>query len=208
MPEIFPSFSVSRETERLLRDFEQQILKWTRSINLISQSTTQEVWTRHIIDSLQLMDIVPPEPRTWLDLGSGGGLPGIVVGIVARERWPMTRLTLVESDTRKAAFLKLMLKRYDLQGDVRQERAEHLGQFDASVLSARAFAPLDGLIQLGQVLMAPDGVGVFPKGRSFRDEIDKARERWRFKLVEKTSIIDPDSRILVVSEIEPEKGRT
>lgn len=189
-----------------MRDFEQQLLTWTGTINLISKHTYRDIWRRHILDSAQLSALIDIEPRTWIDLGSGGGLPGIVTAILAKERWPTTTVHLVESDSRKAAFLKLMVVRYNLSAHIVQNRAERLAPMNASVLSARAFAPLEVLVGFAHRLLVPDGVAVFPKGRTHREEIDTARRRWRFKSIEKPSIIDPESRILLISEIEAGKG--
>ena len=101
-----PGLDVSRETLAALQQFEQLVRRWNSAINLVSKSTLSEIWPRHILDSTQIFSLCPPNAVTWADFGSGGGFPGIVVAILAAQLKPDLRVTLVESDLRKATFLR------------------------------------------------------------------------------------------------------
>ncbi|RYG91328.1 16S rRNA (guanine(527)-N(7))-methyltransferase RsmG [Loktanella sp. IMCC34160] len=192
---------VSRETYDRLKAFEGLVAKWSPRINLVSKSDLSDIWGRHILDSLQLVPLVPGAPQSWVDLGSGGGFPGIVIAIVARDHWPDLTTTLIESDQRKATFLRTAIRELDLAATVRTERIEEAPPQAADVLTARALAALDGLFAYAEQHLAPDGVAIFPKGRRADEEIAQARENWTFDLQETQSITDPEARILTVRNI-------
>lgn len=197
MPNSVPN--VSRETEEALRSFADLLLKWTQRINLISPSTEDQIWHRHIVDSLQ---IYPDDPdRHWLDLGSGGGLPGIVCAIVARERHPDTTFTFVESDQRKATFLRTALRDLHLSHKVIAQRAEQVEPQDATCISARALKPLAELCSLAQPHLAEGGFCLFPKGKTYAAEIAAAQSEWHFDTILKPSITDPEARIIEVRNL-------
>ena len=130
---------VSRETEDRLRAYAALIEKWTPKINLISRSTIPEIWARHILDSVQIVQLAPENWGSWTDLGSGGGLPGCVAAILAPEN---AHVTLVESDQRKVAFLRTVQRELDLPMTVLAERIEDADVAPADVVSARALAAL------------------------------------------------------------------
>ncbi len=139
--------ATSDTTRTRLETLVALVRKWNPTINLVAPSTLENAWDRHIADSACLVDLVPP-PQRWADLGSGAGFPGLVVAILLAERSPATRVTLVESDGRKAAFLHTAARTLDVSIDVRNARIEALAPLDAQVVSARALAPLDRLFPL------------------------------------------------------------
>lgn len=196
--QLVAGLDVSRETLTRLEAYADLLRKWTRAINLISNNTVNSVWQRHIVDSAQLFLFLPPGSRTWLDLGSGGGLPGLVVAIVAREKAPDLHVTLVESDTRKAAFLRIAANDLGIDARIEVTRAEALSPMNADVVSARAFAPLPDLLDLAERHMAPGGHALFPKGRNHAAEISAALESWRFSVQKHPSCTDPDGVILSI----------
>lgn len=189
---------VSRETQDRLSHFEHLFVKWARSINLVAPSTKGQFWERHIADSAQIFQL-RPEPLIWADLGSGGGFPGIITALFLAELkagW----VHLVESNQKKAAFLRQALRETGARGSVHPRRIEEtypdIGRVDA--VSARAIADLDLLCEfvLPWQQMNSDLVCYFHKGRDYRSEIDKARGRWAFDLVQHQSKIETDSVIL------------
>jgi 16S rRNA (guanine527-N7)-methyltransferase len=192
---------VSRETDDLLDRFSALVARWTPRINLIAPSTLAQIGSRHIADSAQLLPLATPDWTHWADLGSGAGFPGIVIAILARHRSPSPRITLVESDQRKAAFLRAAVQDLGLSTRVQAERAETLAPLGADVLSARALAPLAGLLPLAQRHLALGGRALFPKGRRAEDEIATARTAWRFDLISHPSHTDPQARILQIEGI-------
>ena len=198
-PESFArQFNVSRETIQLLERLEVLLRKWTPVINLVSQNTLSEIWTRHFLDSAQLLHYIDDAPLHWADLGSGGGFPGLVVGILAKERLPEMSFTLVESDRRKAAFLANAVRDLGLSAKVASVRIESLKPLNADVLSARALAPLDMLLGFTERHLSPDGIALFPKGNRWREEVAQAQQKWSFDFEQKPSTTDPESVVLKI----------
>jgi 16S rRNA (guanine527-N7)-methyltransferase len=194
-------FDVSRETFSKLQAYEALVRKWTPAINLISKNTVPDLWNRHIADSAQIFAACPKDATTWVDIGSGGGFPGIVVAILAQEFRPGLRVTLVESDLRKATFLRQSGRELGLGITVAAERAENLPPQRADVVSARALAPLVDLLPLACLHMRPEGVAIFPKGARAAVELEDARKLWAFEVDSRPSLSDSDATILVIRNI-------
>lgn len=201
---ILPSSgrSVSRETELALEDFEALVAKWTRSINLVSQTSLISLRDRHTFDSAQLFDAAPQQAESWVDLGAGGGFPGLVIAILARELSPNLSLTLIESDLRKATFLRAAIRQLGLKVAVLHDRIEALPPFQADVVSARALAPLPQLLTYAERHLKADGLAIFPKGARFQDEIATARESWNFIVDIRRSLTDSKSAVLMIRNIQ------
>ena len=193
--------NVSRETLDRLTQFADLLRKWNPAINLIAPGTIPELWTRHIVDSAQLFHAAPPHPRHWLDLGSGGGLPGIVCAILAAELQPDCRFTLVESDARKSAFLMTATREMSLPTAVLTDRAETIAPQYADIVTARALAPLPRLLPLVARHLAKGGVAVLPKGKNHATELAAARREWQFTTDTRASLTDPLARVLVLKEL-------
>ncbi|KAM3106419.1 16S rRNA (guanine(527)-N(7))-methyltransferase RsmG [Phormidesmis sp. 146-33] len=195
-------FDVSRETFAALRSFESLVRKWTPAINLVSKSSVNTLWDRHVVDSAQVFSVVPTESvKRWVDLGSGGGFPGLVVAILAKELRPALRVTLVEADLRKAAFLQQAAHALSLNVEVLRSRIESLAPLNADVLSARALAPLAQLLEFAEKHLSENGTAVFPKGARFSDEIADARKVWSFDIDTQSSVSDSDASILLIRNI-------
>ncbi len=188
--------NVSRETFQRLQDFAELVKKWNPAINLVSKSSLSNLWSRHILDSCQVYRLAPVEGGTWVDLGSGGGFPGLVVAILRLESDPDLRVTLVEVDRRKSVFLAQAARQLDLKIDVISERIEAIGPLGANILSARALAPLGQLCAHAHKMLAPEGVALFQKGATFHAELDEAKKTWAFDLEVVTSKVDPTAVIL------------
>ena len=200
-PEDFArAFIVSRETIDQLKIYVSLLAQWQPRINLVANATLSEVWHRHIADSAQIVALAPPAPRTWLDLGSGGGFPGLVVAIMLHGAG--TRVTLVESDRRKSAFLAEVARQTGITVEIQTARIEQtatqgmLGAVD--VVSARALAPLVRLISLSLPFYGDDTIGIFPKGRAAETEIEEARAAWAFDVETIPSLTDEAARIVLV----------
>ncbi|UXN61894.1 16S rRNA (guanine(527)-N(7))-methyltransferase RsmG [Phyllobacterium zundukense] len=193
--------SVSRETVDNLLDFEALFRKWSKAINLASPSTLDQLWERHIVDSAQLFDMAPNALK-WLDLGSGGGFPGIVLAILLKQR-AGAGIDLVESNGKKAAFLRTAIGRFSAPATVHAMRIDAAWARIATpdVITARALAPLSGLFTLAEPWLKQDSVGLFQKGRDYRREIEESRDAWSFDLVERVSAVDKDSVVLQVSHL-------
>ena len=193
--------NVSRETEGRLLVFVDLLGKWTQKINLISKSTASDIWRRHILDSVQIYDFAPNKFSLWLDIGSGGGLPGVVVAALAAQFEPGARIVMIESDQRKAAFLRTALRELGLGGDVLANRIDAMAPMGADVLSARALAPLDQLLAFTERHLKPGGTAIFPKGKTVDQEIADASTNWLFQIEKHASMTDADARILTIKDI-------
>jgi len=193
--------NVSRETEDRLLAYVDLLGKWTRNINLISKGSVSDIWERHILDSVQIYDLAPNTFSLWVDIGSGGGLPGVVVAALAAQFAPDARIAMIESDQRKAAFLRTALRELGLSGDVLASRIDAVPPMGADVLSARALAPLDQLLAFAENHLKPGGTAIFPKGKTAEQEIADASTNWLFQIEKHASMTDAEARILVIKDI-------
>ena len=175
---------VSRETFLRLSAFQATFEKWAARINLTAPSTIPELWSRHILDSAQLLPLAPKALR-WLDLDGRNG----------------ASITLVESNQKKASFLRNAIA--GSPGSVVAKRIEDVrGEFeDAEIITARALAPLNKLLGLAEPWLAAGATALFHKGRDYRREIEESRDAWQFSLVEHPSAIDAASVILEISDL-------
>lgn len=192
---------VSRETFERLSEFERLFLRWNSRINLAANSTLSDFWTRHVIDSAQLWGH-GRNSRSWLDLGSGGGLPGIVIAILGTPTG--LSMSLVESNNKKAAFLRSCGAELGLSVEIVVERIEKIEPRRApDCISARALAALPTLFDLTSRWLAPgtQAKALLHKGRDFQREIQQARDEWDFDLIEHVSVVDAMSRVLEVSNV-------
>ena len=191
---------VSRETHERLIAYEALVRKWNAKINLVAPSTLPEFNSRHIQDSIQIFDHVQFPEGNWVDLGSGGGLPGIVISIYAQKA-PLT-VSLVESDQRKSAFLRTVIRELSLQNiSILTGRIENVPPLAANFVSARALAPLSVLLSMVQRHMHQNGTAIFLKGRSWKAECAEARKEWRFDVTSFPSKTDPDAAILKITGV-------
>ena len=192
--------SVSRETMDRLSIYRALVEKWNPKINLVSPSTLPDFESRHLLDSLQLADIAEPKEGIWLDLGSGGGLPGLVVAIMTVDR-PLS-VTLVESDQRKTAFLRNAIRELSLKNvSVISDRIMSITAQNADYISARALASLPQLLEMVLMHMKPTGTAYLMKGRTWREELVQARTDWQFDLDAVPSRTDPEAAILKVTGV-------
>lgn len=193
---------VSRETMDRLQIYERLLQRWNARINLISKSTEHSIWTRHMLDSAQLLKLAPVGWKSWADLGSGGGFPGAVIAMIAAEQCPNATVTLVESDQRKAAFLRAVGRETGIDMTVLVQRAETLAPLGVDVLSARALAQLPTLLGLAKRHLSSDGTALFPKGSKASSEISQALETWRFRCETHISQTDKEAVVLKIGDIE------
>ncbi len=215
------AFGVSSETVARLATYETLLKQWQKAVNLVAPRTLADTWHRHFADSAQLVALAPPGVRTWVDLGSGAGFPGLVCAIVLadpsspspRSRGEGTRFTLIESDTRKAAFLREVARAMGpLPGitvEILPARAEsvrtQVNFVLPRVVSARALAPLEQLLALAFPLSPPGTTGLFCKGKEAAREVDVAKRNWTFDVALVPSVTDSSGRIAVITNLEHKK---
>jgi len=193
---------VSRETLDALKYFEDLVVLWNPAINLISNSSVSDLWSRHIVDSAQLFLFTLPDEGLWLDVGSGGGFPGIVVSIVAKELAPSLRVVLVESDNRKCVFLRTVIRKLGLSVKVINDRIENVKLDDVVYLSARALRNLNSLLFIVENNVSRETVCVFPKGRSYKKELVESQKNWKFDFNLIDSNTSEDSKVIVLKGLE------
>ncbi len=198
---------VSDDALARLNKFAALLTDWQRRINLIAPSTVPHIWTRHIADSLQLLPHAP-NARIWVDLGSGGGFPGIPLAC-ALAQTPGAQVHLVESNGKKAAFLREAVRITGAPAVVHPERIENFGDSfggNADVVTARALAPLKSLCDQAFPLLAKGAIGLFLKGQDVEAELTEAAKYWTVEAELKPSVTSRDSVIVVVRSLKPIKS--
>jgi len=194
---------VSRETEERLGVLVAELERWQAAKNLVSSATLADVWTRHIADSIQIFNLAP-ERKRWLDLGSGGGFPGLVIGICLAERGE-GQIDLVESNARKCAFLRHAARVTGARVKVHAARIEEIvGSFAGAVdvVTARALAPLPQLLAWCEELLRTGALGLFPKGQHLDTELTDSARYWKIQATTVSSVTDDAGRILMVRSAE------
>jgi 16S rRNA (guanine527-N7)-methyltransferase len=199
---------VSREITARLDRFASLLLDWQQRMNLIAGSTVPKLWTRHIADSLQLLELAP-EARIWIDLGSGAGFPGLILACALADQ-PEAVVHLVESNGKKAGFLREAVRLIGIPGTVHHARIEDFAQrFDTSadLITARALAPLHETLALAYPLSKTGAQGLFLKGQDVGPELTHASKYWKFEPVLVPSKTSPNSRIVSVRDWEPRQSK-
>jgi len=192
---------VSRETFAFLDQFFDLVVKWNPAINLVSRRSVPDLWDRHILDSAQIFSFIPGNARTLVDLGSGGGFPGIILAILAKECLPHLHVTLVEADQRKAAFLLQAVRQLSLRCSVVAQRIEALSPQSADVVTARALAPMQTLCGHVARHLHPAGLALVPKGAGTENEIAEALRIWSFSVTRTPSKSDDSGMILAITDL-------
>lgn len=188
---------VSRETLERLAAYLALLVKWQKAINLVGGSTLADPWRRHILDSAQIIRFLPQSPGPIADIGSGAGLPGMVLAIMG-----VPAVHLVESDRRKAQFLREVARQLSLTTvTVHAERIETLA-LTVGCVTARALAPLPALVELAAPLLEPRSRLILLKGRNAEVELAEARQRWILRVSVECSVADAEGRILVIDEVQ------
>ena len=191
------AFNVSRESLERLEVLVKLLLDWQKHINLIAPSTIPDIWNRHIVDSLQLLPLLPPGTQAIADLGSGAGFPALVLagtqpGLVH----------MYETNAKKAAFLSEALRQMKCAGVVRRERLPTKAALPlVQVVTARAFAALPLLLNLAGPFINRGAVGLFHKGQDVDTELNEAAKTWKISYEKHPSVTDSQSVILAVKEI-------
>lgn len=189
-------FSVSRETLHLLERYITLVHEWNQKFNLISRSTLPDIWHRHLLDSVQLLPLLPPHIQTLTDLGSGAGFPGIVLSILG-----IPEVHLIESTQKKALFLREASLLAPHPAHIHCARIEKLVPWENDVITARALAPLDKIFTWGKTFIQKSKLCLFLKGRNVMEEIKAASHGWVFDYELIPSLTDPHSRIVAITNL-------
>ena len=195
--EHFPRLlGVSRETHDGLEVYVSLLQAWQKKINLVSRETVDSIWERHVWDSAQLACSLPDKKASITDLGSGAGLPGVVLSVLG-----YSNLTLVESNSKKTAFLKAVKRKLGLSYEVAESRIEDMDNREVDVIVSRALASLDLLLTYSEKFISSETRLVFLKGKGFQKEITEAEKKWVFHVETKQSITSEEGRVLILSGV-------
>lgn len=198
---ILNLFNVSRETLSSLQEYESLLRRWQKSINLVSQSTLDNIWERHILDSVQLLPYIPESTNIIADLGSGAGFPGLVLALCGEGRFTVH---LVESDTRKGVFLQEVIRKTGANAKLHSERIERLSPLNADVVTARALAPLPKLWSYATRHLSTSGMGLFLKGQNVEKEQESLKKDHPGLEMETFSSLTEDRAVIVKIQCQQE----
>ena len=179
-----------------LNCFAEMLIEWQNRINLVSTSSLKDMWRRHMLDSVQLKKFIRPSDKTILDLGSGAGFPGLVLGIVTTRP-----IHLVESNNRKCTFLREVARKTDANVVIHHGRIEDLKSFPVDVITARALASIDKLLDYSQPFLAENSRCLFLKGQNSHQELTAARKKWKMIVTEAESLSDASGTIFSIEGI-------
>jgi 16S rRNA (guanine527-N7)-methyltransferase len=189
---------VSRETRDQLEALVNTLARWQKAINLVGKATLEDIWIRHVLDSAQLLPLVPRKAQRLVDLGSGGGFPGLVIAALR----PELDVTLIESDARKGAFLGEASRRMSLkkQPKVVISRIESAPPAEAEIVTARALAPLGQLLAWAAPHRTDTAICLFHKGKGWQAEVATAKKDWDFEAQPFASVTDRESVLLRINQ--------
>jgi len=194
--EFLAAFPVSRETEARLARYENLLLERNQTLSLISGTTADIIWTRHFLDSAQLLRLIPEPGRPLVDIGTGAGFPGLVLSILG-----LPDVHLVEHNMQKVAFLRAVADALGLPVTIHGMKSDAVKPFVAGTVTARALKPLDQLLGFGRRFLGQNSVCLFPKGRRAEEEMAVAARKWHMKTERFPSATDPDSTIFRLSDV-------
>ncbi|HEX3501624.1 MAG TPA: 16S rRNA (guanine(527)-N(7))-methyltransferase RsmG [Stellaceae bacterium] len=187
---------VSRETLARLEAYVELLSAWNRRINLVGPRTIGDIWRRHILDSAQLFPLIPAKARVLLDVGSGAGLPGLILAILG-----VREVHLVEADQRKCVFLREAARITQSSVQIHPQRLEKCPRFGADVITARAFAPLADLLDQVERFAGAHTILLFLKGKTVGEELTEARKAWNMRATPHPSVSDPSGTVLRLEQV-------
>ncbi len=186
--------NVSHETLQRLEIYLDLLAEWNKAVGLVSRSSLQDPWRRHILDCAQLYQhLAPDTDRPIVDIGSGAGLPGLILSILG-----CPDIHLIESNGRKAVFLQEAAHHVDAKPVIHAVRVEDLAPFPAAVVTARAVAPVESLIEMAEPFLTRNSRCLFLKGQDVVSELTEAEKRWRMQSRRITSLSDPEGTLLEI----------
>ena len=195
-------YDVSRETMDSLTNYVKILKKWNATINLVSKNSIKDVWKRHILDSAQLFKFANHDVKNWLDIGSGAGFPGLVIAILAKEKFRDLTFTLIESDKRKCVFLSEVVRELSLNVKTISKRIEDCSPQDADIISARALTQFEKLVSYFKYHGKIGSKGLFLKGKNVEMEIKESNNIDLFNIKLIPSEIDEGGFVIEVTERE------
>jgi 16S rRNA (guanine527-N7)-methyltransferase len=201
--EFAAATGVSRETMQRLDVYAGLLRAWSARINLVGRATLDDLWRRHFLDSAQLLPLIPRVAKSLIDLGSGAGFPGLVLAILGAQG-----VELIEADSRKAAFLREAARVTATSATIQGCRIEAVAPREVDVVTARACAPLDRLLQIGQRFIGPQTTCLLLKGEQAEQELTEAAKAWTMTASRYPSRADPGGNVLLLQQVVREPRRS
>lgn len=190
------TFGVTDHQLDQLSVYAEILIKWQSKVNLVSPDSLPDIWTRHFIDSAQMKPLIK-NGTSVLDIGSGAGFPGMVLALIGNNK-----MTLVESDGKKVAFLEEVARQTKTTVKVLHARIEHCKPFNVDVVTSRACAKLSVLLEYAFPFISHETLCLFPKGKNYATEIKEAQKKWRFSFKAIPSVTDEHGAILAITQVE------
>ena len=201
MKNFMEKYNVSRETFEQLKTYESLLREWQNKFNLVSNSSLEDCWNRHFVDSAQLFKYIPKEAKTLVDFGSGAGFPGMVLAIMAKEKTPYLKVSLIESITKKTLYLNEVKKICQVDVEIINQRIENIKKEKVDVITSRAMTSLDNLFNYTKNFASTKTTCIFPKGKKYAEEIEEAKKHWSFDCQIFDSETSEEGKILVISHL-------
>ena len=206
MENLIEKMNVSRETITKLKAYEKSLKEWLNKFNIVSNNSLNDAWNRHFLDSLQLMEYIPDDAKTLLDLGSGAGFPAMVIAIASAQRLPDLKVSLVESVKKKTLYLNAVRDLCGVNVNIVNDRIENIDQQKVDVITSRAMCNLTDLLKYAYRFTTKKTTLIFPKGKSYQVELDNAKKYWHFDCKIKQNKICSEGVILLITDLSPLKG--
>ena len=206
MKNEFEKYNVSRETIEQLKAYEASLREWQNKFNLVSKSSLDDAWKRHFLDSLQLLKYIPEGAKSLCDFGSGAGFPGMVLAIALKEKTPYLKAVLVESIGKKTLYLKEVAKITNTNVNIINDRIENLPNVKYDIITSRAMTSLSKLLGFAHRFCKKNTICIFPKGKSYMEEISEAKNNWNFDCLVENSEQSDEGKILIIKNITRKQG--
>ena len=202
---LLSSTGASRETLDRFKVYQALLEKWAPRINLVGSSTLPNFWSRHILDSAQILPHAPPSALSWVDFGSGAGFPGLVLAVLLEARSNAT-ICLIEASAKRCAFLREAARAMETKVEIIQAKLEDVAPSRSDVVTARAFTSLERLIAYAVPWLGDQSQTLFPKGEEIHAEIAQASTQWNFQSIIYPSISDSRGCVVKISNIHARTG--
>lgn len=207
MKNFIEKYNVSHETVEQLKIYHSLLIEWQAKFNLVSKSSLQDAVTRHFEDSVQLFSFVPENAQSLIDFGSGAGFPAMVLAIVAKEKTPYLKVTMVESIKKKTLYLNEVAKKTSSDVCIINDRIENLPPKKYDVITSRAMTSLKDLLAYSFRFCKKNTVCIFPKGKNYSQELFEAHKLWHFKCDIYPSKVSDEGKILIITNIAKKKEK-
>lgn len=208
MKNFMTKYNVSRETYDKLKIYQSLLVEWQAKFNLVSNSSLEDAWNRHFLDSAQLIEYIPQTAKNLIDFGSGAGFPALVLAVMLNEKTPYLKVTLVESIRKKTLYLKEVAEQTSVDVNIINDRIENLPHDKYDVITSRAMTGLSDLIKYAYPFCHKQTICVFPKGKNYAAELSEAHKHWRFKCQIQQNQVSEEGKILIISDISSKKEKT